>query len=121
MVKVADDCGGEKKREPCADVKRDHAPRLGHNSAKLALNAERLSKQTDVRGEHRENCCPISDQRIHQPAVRNPDENHDVGNAIGQIVQDFTTAARLPRRERDQAVEHVEPEPQITKKRRDDE
>ena len=46
---------------------------------------------------------------------------NDVGNAIGQIIQDFTTAARLPRRERDQAVEHVEPQPQITKKRRDDE
>jgi hypothetical protein len=102
-------------------MQRDHAPRLGHNSAKLVLNTERLSEQTDVRGEHRENCCPIPDQRIHQPAVRNPDENYDVGNAIGEIVQDFTTAARLPRRECDQAVEHVEPEPQITKKRRDDE
>jgi hypothetical protein len=51
----------------------------------------------------------------------NPDENQDVGNAIGQVVEDFTTAARLSPSERDQAVEHVEPEPQITKKRRDDE
>jgi CubicO group peptidase (beta-lactamase class C family) len=66
---------------------------------------------TATGNEHGENCCPISDQRIHQPAVRNPDENHDVGNTIGQNVQDFTTAARLPRRERDQAVEHVEQEP----------
>jgi hypothetical protein len=32
------------KREPCADVDRDHPPRLRHNSAKLALNAERLSE-----------------------------------------------------------------------------
>jgi hypothetical protein len=53
--------------------------------------------------------------------VRNADENHNVGNSIWQIVQDFTTAARLPRLKGDHAVEHVEPEPQITKKRRDDE
>ena len=55
----------EKKREPRAHMQRDHAPRLRHYSAKLALNADRLSEQTNVRGEHRENCCPISDQRIH--------------------------------------------------------
>src|SRR6476620_4246031 len=102
-------------------MQRDHAPGLRHYSAKLALNAERLSEQTYIRGEHRQNCCPISDQRIHQPAVRNPDKNHDVGNAIGQIVQDFTGSARLPRRERYLTVEHVDPEPQITKERRNNE
>src|SRR5262245_15796736 len=98
-----------------------HAPRLGHDSAKLALTAKRLPEQTNIRGEHRKNCRPISDQRIHQSTVRNSDENHDIGNAIRQIVQNFTTAAGLASCERDQAVEHVEPEPQIAKKRSNDE
>ena len=102
-------------------VKRDHAPGLRHYPAELALNAEALSEQTNVLGEQCGNGCPISDQRIHQSAMRNTDKNHDVGNEIRQIVQDFTTAARLSCGERDQAVEHVEPEPQITKKRRDNE
>src|SRR6476660_8800410 len=102
-------------------MKRDHAPRFRHNSTKLALNAECLSEQTDVRGEHRENCRPISKQRIHQTAVCNPDKNHDVRNAIGQIVQDFTASTRLLRRERDLTVEHIEPEPQIAKERRNNE
>jgi hypothetical protein len=52
--------------------------------------------------------------------MRNPDENQDVGNAIGQVVEDFTAAARLSPGERDQAVKHIEPKPQITKERRDE-
>jgi hypothetical protein len=58
---------------------------------------------------------------MHQPAVRNTDKNQNVGNAVGQIVQYFTTSARPACSERNQAVKHVEPEPQKTKKRRDNE
>ena len=102
-------------------LQRDHPPRLRHDSAKLALTAERLSEQSDVSGEHREDRGPISDEWIHQAAVGDADENDDVGNAIGQIIQDFAAPARLVRGDRDHAVEHVEPKPQITKQRRNDE
>ena len=53
--------------------------------------------------------------------MRNADENHHVGNAIRQIVHDFAAEAGLPGGDRNHAVEHVEPKPEITKKRRDDE
>src|SRR5437870_12747478 len=33
-----------KEFEPSADVKRNHSPRLGHNSAELALNAKQIGR-----------------------------------------------------------------------------
>src|SRR5205823_6690807 len=105
---------------PGADVERKHTPRLRHDSAELALRTEGLSEQADVSRDHREDRRPISDERIHQSAVRDADKNDYVRNSIRQIVQNFTALARLACRDRDHSVEHVEPEPQITKQRRND-
>src|ERR1700719_62146 len=113
-------CVGQLKRqrEPSANVQRNHPPRLRHDSAKLTLSTNCLSEKSDVSGQHRQNCGPISDQWIHQPAVRDANENDDVGNAVGQIVQNFATDARLLRSDRDHSIEHADPEPQIAKQRR---
>src|SRR5438552_10970243 len=52
--------------EPRAEAERDHAPRLRHNSAELALDSKRLSKQADVGCDHREDRRPLSDEWINQ-------------------------------------------------------
>src|SRR5207249_4434114 len=108
-----------KEFEPSADVKRNHSPRLGHNSAELALNAKRLSEKAYISSEKRGDCRPVTENWIHQSAVGDAYENDDVRNSIRQIVQNFAAPARFTRRDRDHSIEHVEPEPQITKQRRD--
>src|SRR5437762_2031174 len=108
-----------KEFEPRADVKRNHSPRLGHNSTELALNAKRLAEKAYISSEKRGDCRPVTENWIHQSAVGDADKNDYVRNAVGQIVQDLAAPTRLACRDRDHSIEHVEPEPQITKQRRD--
>ena len=89
------------ERAPGADVQCNHPPRLRHPSAKFALPADGLAKDSDISRKQGEDGRPIAEDRIHPAAVCNTGENDDIGNTIGQIVQDF--AARswpCPRRSR---------------------
>jgi hypothetical protein len=53
--------------------------------------------------------------------VGNAGEYQHVRNAVGQIVEDLAACARLVRRERHHAVEHVEPQADVAEKRRNEE
>ena len=53
-------------------------------------------------------------QWMTQAAVSDACKDDDIGNAIGQLIHDLAGAAGLAQSQRDHAVEHVEPKPQIT-------
>ena len=98
-----------------------HSPGFRHDSAKLPLDADRLAKHPHVGRQERENGGPVAEERIQPTAVRNADKNQDVGNAIGQIVQNFSTPARFAGGEGNHTVHHIEPEAQIAEAWRDQE
>ncbi len=100
---------------------RNHPPRFGHDATELTLNTESLAKQSNISSEQREDRRPISNERIHPAAVRKAYKNDDVRNAIGQIIQNFPPPGCLSRGYRHHAVEHVQPQSQITKQWPDDE
>src|SRR5262245_29465282 len=98
-------------------MQRDHPPRFRHDAAELALHSDSLSEHSDIGRQYRKQRGPISAQYMTKAAMRDADENQNIRNAIGQIIQNFPAPTGFPRRERDHAIEHVEPESQVTESR----
>ena len=105
--------------QPRRDVQHDHADGLSHHPAELAARSDSLAERADVRGHQRRDRGPVCERHVRQSGVRNAGEDDHITDAIGELVEDLPAPARLPRRQRHHAVEHVHPQPSVTKQRRD--
>ena len=79
-----------------------------------------LAEHADVSRKQRKNCHPVSGQGMTESAVSHSNENQNIGDAVGQVIENLATPACLPGCQCDHPVQHVEPEPHITEQRRDE-
>lgn len=101
-------------------MKCDHAPGFGHDTTKLAFYSHGLAEDAHIGGNERGDCGPISTGDSVETAMRNACENEDVGKSVGKIIEDFATAARFARRERNHSIKHVAPEPKVAERGSDE-
>src|SRR5688572_5690924 len=103
----------EREPDPGADVQSHHAPWLCHDAAELPLYTNCLSERSDIGGEERKDGGPVRAVGRKEAAVGDAGEDHDVRDAVGQVVEDLSPGTRPPRGERHHAVEHVHPQTHV--------
>lgn len=111
---------GQVEGEPASGVQGDHAPGLGHDAAVLAFNADGLAEHANVGGQQCHDGGPVAAVERAQAAMGDAGENQHVGEAVGEIVEDFAAPARLVGSDGDHAIKHVEPQAQIAEQRSGD-